>query len=354
MRNAKYEKAPASLQRQAAVFVDYENLYLLLSDRIDGRDHPDAFITELLNQLHGYLQDHYGARASCLTAYADFSDLQGEGTFIQRDLAQYGIEPRFVAGSDGQDAAELQLCVDVMDLLHQRPTTSPFVLVSGNRAYRPLVQALRRAGRDVLVVALEVAEMEENAWFTRDGLFLDAVSLLSETSRRRLMSGPGGKRPAPSSNGTPIHTAKAPARTAPAYRSVNTTPALRTLDIIEEFFGQYEEVYLTPLLRKLSELLDDAQHDPKLIISELEDAGAVWLEKRRGFPYDYTVLLVDENHPDVQQARQNANRDDYSEEDAYDDDDASYDDASYDDAYYDDADDYAEEYADDDTYEARS
>ncbi len=31
----------------------------------------------------------------------------------------------------------------------------------------------------------------------------------------------------------------------------------------------------------------------------LQEAGAVWLEKRRGFPYDYTVLLVNRSHEDV-------------------------------------------------------
>jgi hypothetical protein len=45
------------------------------------------------------------------------------------------------------------------------------------------------------------------------------------------------------------------------------------------------------------------------VINKLEDAGAVWLEKRRGFPYDYTVLLVDSEHPDVRQIQEElANR----------------------------------------------
>jgi hypothetical protein len=80
--------------------------------------------------------------------------------------------------------------------------------------------------------------------------------------------------------------------------------ALRTIAITEEHFGQYDEVYLTPLLRKLSDILGP-EHDPKSLISELEEAGAVRLEKRNGYPYDYTVLIVHNDHPDVQEVQEN-------------------------------------------------
>jgi hypothetical protein len=34
-------------------------------------------------------------------------------------------------------------------------------------------------------------------------------------------------------------------------------------------------------------------------VSELEAAGAARLEKRNGYPYNYTVLIVNDDHPDV-------------------------------------------------------
>jgi hypothetical protein len=46
--------------------------------------------------------------------------------------------------------------------------------------------------------------------------------------------------------------------------------------------------------------------DPKEVINRLEVAGAVHLERRRGFPYDYTVLIVEAAHPDVQRIRNEA------------------------------------------------
>ena len=75
---------------------------------------------------------------------------------------------------------------------------------------------------------------------------------------------------------------------------------VEALEVIERFFGQYDEVYLTPLLRKLSEELGDIDdHDPKSLIGDLEECGAVRLERRRGMPYDYTVLIVNGEHPTV-------------------------------------------------------
>jgi hypothetical protein len=35
-------------------------------------------------------------------------------------------------------------------------------------------------------------------------------------------------------------------------------------------------------------------------VSDLEAAGAARLEKRNGYPYNYTVLIVNDDHPDVQ------------------------------------------------------
>lgn len=89
--------------------------------------------------------------------------------------------------------------------------------------------------------------------------------------------------------------------------------------MVERYFGQYDEVYLTPLLRKLSEEFGELDYDPKTIISRLEKAGAVWLEKRRGFPYDYTVLILDSLHPDVQSIRQSVHPESEWEDDHSDD-----------------------------------
>ena len=290
------DKSRAAEQR-AAIFVDYENLFGHLYSRTGPRARPDELISELLDELRRYLLEEARTQTAMITAYADFSEMHGNGQFIQRGLYLHGIEPRFVPASLQRNAAEIQLVVDAIELLYTRQDVRTFVMVTGDRPYLPLVQQFKRHSCRSLIATFMPPPSTEHLPYVEDDVFLNAHNLLSEASRRSLASTSTIHRSA---------TSHAPAASYPTgrpqpveYREITATGALHALEIIEEHFGQYEEVYLTPLLRKLSELLDDEQYDPKSLISELEDAGAVWLEKRRGFPYDYTVLIIDTEHPDV-------------------------------------------------------
>ncbi|NBC17768.1 MAG: NYN domain-containing protein [Bacteroidetes bacterium] len=290
--NPDTESAPP---QRAAVFVDYENLHYKMAQRVGQRDHPDELITEMLDELRRYLQEENATQTAIVTAYADFSDLKGNGQYIQRALYMQGIETRFVPATLQRNAAEIQLCVDAIDTVHNRPDIQMFVLVTGDRPYLPVVQQFKRYGRLALVASLNPPPSTDNLPYVEDDVFFDALNLLSENSRRAV------KYDDSRNNG---ESATPPERPEPVeHMPLEGFGPRRTLEVIEEHFGQYEEVYLTPLLRKLSEVLDENRFDPKSLISELEDAGAVWLEKRRGFPYDYTVLIVDVEHPDVQEVQ---------------------------------------------------
>jgi hypothetical protein len=292
----RYPKYPNQMSRpqqaQAAVFVDYENLHDILNERVHTRAHPDELILEMIDEIQRHAVEELRTEPAIVNAYADFSALTGNGTFYQRSLHLHGAEPCFFPMTLQRNETELQLCVDAMDVVLSRPDISTFILVTGNRYYLPLVKYLRRSGRSVIVAILEALPSTERIPYLEQGVLIDAFNLLSETSRETVFGE------------TEIATRVHPARGAVEYKDIVDEAAIRTLEIIEEYFGQYEEVYLTPLLRKLSELLEEEGHDPKTIINELEDAGAVWLEKRRGFPYDYTVLLVDTEHPHVRQIQQ--------------------------------------------------
>jgi hypothetical protein len=286
--------------RRAIVFLDYDNLYQLLHPRLPGHVHADEVILELLDELRRYLLEETRIQTTLTLAFADFSALSGNGAFIQRTLVMQGIEPRFAPSALQANAAELQICIEALGHAQSRPELTNLVLLTGDRAYLPLLQHLRRMDRAPLLAALHLPPPGERHTFLGEEHFLNAFNLLTEPTRRALIQ----EHAEPDS--TPAET-PAPAREprkAVTYQPITSEAARTTLDIIEEHFGQYEEVYLTPLLRKLSELLDDETHDPKSIINDLEEAGAIWLEKRRGFPYDYTVLIVDSEHPDVQQIQQ--------------------------------------------------
>lgn len=281
--------------RLAAVFIDYQNLYTLLKGRLDASASPDDHIAEALDELRRYLLDEDSTRTAKALAYADFHALDSHEQ-IERALYARGMEPRFVPASLQENASEVQLCVDAVDLLHQRPDIRTFVLVTGNRAYLPLVQMFKQYGRHVFVVALDPPPAADSFEFAEGDVFLDLLNLVGEPMRQRLLGGSG------SSYHTQTARTTHHAPDEQDYRSLTDPMALHALHIAEEHFGQYDEIYLTPLLRKLSEMLGD-ECDPKSLVSELEAAGAVRLEKREGYPYDYTVLIIHYDHPDVQEIK---------------------------------------------------
>lgn len=325
-----------SASQRAAIFVDYDNLFLHLYERMGPRSRPDDVITEVVQELKRYLMQESRTSTAVVAAYADFSEMHGNGQRIQRGLYLHGIEPRFVPGAIQRNAAEIQLCLDASDTLYNRQDIGTIAIVTGDRPYLPLVQHCNRRGSRALIATFSPPSSVGQSSHVDDDVFLPAINLLGDTTRRSLSSPRPVHRPAPP---------PAPRKSPVDYMEIEHPGARRALQIIDEHFGQYPEIYLTPLLRKLSELLDDDRYDPKSLISELESAGAVWLEKRRGFPYDYTVLLIDTQHPDIQELQQRDHRADAPEAPSYDEE------ARYADSYpeergeYDDADEYdADEY----------
>ena len=297
---------------RAAIFVDYEDLYRTLSASARRNGEVGSLISEMIEALKRSLLEERETQTAVSQAYADFTELNGKGDALQRALYLQGVESRFVPQSLQANAVEIQLCVDAMDLLHHRSDIDTFVLLTGSRSYLPLIQHFKRYGRRVLIVGLEEPPSldlhAESQWV------FDGRDLLS-TSGRRVLSTSDGGRNVPAT----LHTDGVDSAD---FETVDDPVLIRGLEIIEEYFGQYDEVYLTPLLRKMSELLDERTCDPKAIISDLEDLHAVRLEKRQGFPHDYTVLIVERDHPDVQRVQQElADNEPYY----YDDVDSSYD-----------------------------
>lgn len=327
---------------RAAIFVDYEDLFHSLSATARRSGEAGTMILEMIEALKRSLLEERQTQTAVSHAYADFTELNGRGDALQHALYLQGVESRFVPQSLQANAAEIQLCVDAMDLLHHRSDIDTFVLLTGSRNYLPLVQQFKRYGRRVLIVALEEPPSIDQVSQVEDWFF-DARDLLSSSGRRGL-----GRADRPSGTG-----ADEPERSSPpSFGAVEDPILIRGLEIIDEYFGHYEEVYLTPLLRKMSELLDERTCDPKAIVGDLQDLNAVRLEKRQGFPHDYTVLIVEDDHPDVRRVQQDAaDREPYY----YDDVSSTYDDASsaYDDASstYDDEDDSTYDDKDDDFYD---
>lgn len=325
-----------SRAQNAVILVDYTNVFGVISERIDN-DQPDAVVLDLVASLKRHVTDHLKLKPTRTMAFANIPPGHSRGHRATGAWLAAGIEPRFSYARSRDEAAAIELAMEAMDLSSQLGSQTAFVILSGNQWFVPLVQRLSRAGHFVLMSTLESPSEPDDLPADCQDLYFNADFLLGGPGRKLTLASPADDE-----------------EDAPSQRPEKTFPiadaAVRqTLGIIESYFGQYEEIYLTPLLRKLSEVMDDPDEEPKMLISELEQAGAVWLEKRRGFPHNYTVLLMNIEHPDVAAIKEESAESAKSFDDGYDDDD-------YDDDDYDDQDDDGQEpeFADDDDEEYTS
>lgn len=274
------------LTRSAAVLIDYQNLYYYLKNRLQYPAQPGDSAAEMIENLRTMLESR-GIRLARGFAYADFGGLDEHIRHVQRALYLHGIQPFYVPSTMHRNTTDLQLAIDALSIVETQADTDTVVLFSGDRDYAPVVQALQSAGRRVIMVSFRghlSAYLLDN---TASGDYVNATELLSDTAREHLVDEEETRAPEAT---TEFEEAK----------EVPYDIDVEALEVIERFFGQYNEVYLTPLLRKLSEELGDiADHDPKSLIGDLEECGAVRLERRRGMPYDYTVLIVNGAHPTV-------------------------------------------------------
>ena len=46
-----------------------------------------------------------------------------------------------------------------------------------------------------------------------------------------------------------------------------------------------------------------ADYERKALLNTLEYAGAIRIEKRRGEPYDYSIIIINHDHPSVHGVR---------------------------------------------------
>ena len=271
---------------QAALLLDYQNLHHYLRSRLRGQ----GSTADLAGQLLRALRERLAAQNTRLTrgrAYADFGGLDEHTRHVQRSLYLHGIEPVYVPATLHRNTVDLQLAIDAVETRDRQPDVETVVLVSGDRDYAPVVQALLAGDRRVVVVGFREHLTPHLLEHTDGGEFVDAEALL----------------PAEALESDAVGTA-IEVTTFAEVQDPRHEIDYDALETIEKFFGQYEEIYLTPLLRRLSDEIGERDgHDPKSLVADLEECGAARLERRRGMPYDYTVLLVNDEHPAVQEVR---------------------------------------------------
>jgi uncharacterized LabA/DUF88 family protein len=284
----------------AALFVDYENIYYFVKNGVtDDRDAGDIAVSTI-RKLQTMLLHERQMQCIVQHAYADFERIGGgaQGAFYLM-----GLETHNVLGSDHKNAADMRLCIDAMDTLYTRPEINAFVFVAGDRDYIPVVQHLKKHAKTVLVVSFKGNASGDLLQVADEKNFIDAASILPDgvelaeqrkETEDRLMS--PSLRPSvtlPPLRARPPVTSFAPEESL----SEDERDALR---LMLTYFADKSEIWMTPYLhRQRAQMPHLAEYERRDLINGLREKGAITIEKRTGDDVEYSVMIVNWNHPEV-------------------------------------------------------
>ncbi len=310
----------------AAVFIDYENIYYYLKNNFKEPPELSSYTTEIVRNIRLQLEDRLGLQVIVMNAYADFERVGGGSLGA---LYLMGIMSQNVLGTGHKNAADMQMCIDLMQLLYTRSDMDTFVLVAGDRDYIPVVQHLKRNGRRVLVAAFRDTLSGDLLEIIGESNFLDIQPMLSEASLQKLqahkaredakrielpklaapkvvgrisLDTPARERPqrSPNPNSVPQPTTNVP---PPARISTQlTTDAIRCLSLILSFIDERRmpEPGITLLLRYLTDEMPRlANWERKELLEQLQLAGAITVVQKAGYEYAFSVAVVNYEHPSV-------------------------------------------------------
>ncbi|WP_201983266.1 NYN domain-containing protein [Hymenobacter rubidus] len=332
----------------AAVFIDFENVYYFLKNHFHDPPDLNDIVLDIVRSLREQLSTQ-GLDSLISYAYADFERM---ATAPQGALYLMGVSTRNVLGTDHKNAADMQLCIDALEVMYTRPEIGTFVLVAGDRDYIPVLQHLRRQARQVLVAGFRESVSGDLLQNIGAQQFIDARDLLApervaqleqrradrqrtqEESRRlrehgtvgvpsaaalaartgdvsKMPSGPAAATSTPRS-GTPA-AVKRPTEEAPDFlpsHPLATDVERRTLAFMLKEIQKLEakqqrrvtELWLGPFMRLLTDELPELpDYERRDQLNRLRDAGAIRIEKREGEPHAFSVIMVNYNHPNVQE-----------------------------------------------------
>lgn len=141
----------ADAEHSLAVLMDFENLALGLERPNGGRStkkKPQTLDVKLV--LERLVEK---GKVIVKRAYADW----GRFTQYREVMHDAGIQMMEIPerGMTGKNYADIQLCVDAMDLCYSKEHIDTFVIVSGDSDFTPLVAKLKENGKSVIGLGIK-------------------------------------------------------------------------------------------------------------------------------------------------------------------------------------------------------
>jgi len=325
----------------AAVFVDFENLFLSLAhrDELSGQRTRDLCLAILER-----LKERLAADKAPMVlgrSYAAFDAYPGME--FAHDLALMGFDPQYVlVGHAGKNSADVQLACDVCRVLYRRPDIDAIVIVSGDRDFIPIARQVLEENRELRVVAIPDNTSGDLRMRVGGERFWNALELIgAEVQQAQKRQAPAEPVPTAVSVGavddaTPMAApmpalANAPVDAEPAnghrnggrtraaivrhipvtWRTADGLPAESELtdrlhECIELILRSQvrhgsQEVWLSPFLKgPMSQHFCGLVHpERRALVNELRHRGVIRIEERANQYADhpYSVIVLDNGNP---------------------------------------------------------
>ncbi len=147
----KRPMATDNLRLDVAVFIDFENVYVSVRDKLDVNPNFEIIMDRVADL----------GRVVIARAYADWYRYPR----VTSALYANGIEPMYVptyyydrdlgrTGRAIKNSVDMNLCIDAMKTLYTNPNIGKFVLATGDRDFIPLVNAIRQHGKEVIIIGV--------------------------------------------------------------------------------------------------------------------------------------------------------------------------------------------------------
>ncbi|MFO7173952.1 MAG: NYN domain-containing protein [Bacillota bacterium] len=184
---------------KTVIFMDYENIYWSMKQQYGTA--PD--VARLIAGLRDLAEQKHGGPICLMQAYADFDHEEFRG--LLSELQRRSVEPRHVFSKNYEDgtrknAADIEMSLDALELMYNRPDIEVFVLVCGDRDMIQVIRKLRGRGKQVHVVAVEKTMSKDVLSFANQFSTIEALMGLlppalhdMEVMIRRLDSAEYGK-----------------------------------------------------------------------------------------------------------------------------------------------------------------
>ena len=299
-----------AMSKHTAMFIDLENVFYFLRNHFGlTEEGATSAAVDVISYLLNDIVQKHGHRVTLGRAYLDMDRTQME---IRR-LTYLGIKAEHVTSTPHKSSADIELSLDALALMYERPECETFYIVGGDRDYLQICRRLRENLKTVFIAGFEKALSADLREYVGQQFVVLCDKMLEPSAYPHTSEVKPSAPPQPANGAdTPPPTPSTPSLLRPT--TTNEWPRYRPKDEDYESEGRVllaiwrfqtekavKEVWLSPFLYKLDADENFAlmsSHDRRRIVTTLKDIGAVRIETRMGDQgRSYSVVHLQLEHP---------------------------------------------------------